>query len=184
MEDKRIIELFWERSETAIQETARKYGGYLRYIALRVVGDELDSEEIENDTYLRAWNSIPPEKPSSLKGYLASICRNLAINRYNLKNARKRGETEIALDELAECVADPSEENDLAEAFTLRRAIEEFLRSLDTKTRVIFLQRYFYVCPVAEIAERHGMKESTVTMLLFRTRKKLKEHLCKEGIDL
>lgn len=182
MEDKRIIELFWERSETAIQETARKYGRYLRYIALRVVGDELDSEEIENDTYLRAWNSIPPEKPISLKGYLASICRNLAINRYNLKNARKRGETEIALDELGECIANG--ESDLCDVMALRMALEAFLRSLDTKTRIIFLQRYFYVCPVAEIAERHGMKESTVTMLLFRTRKKLKEHLMKEGIDL
>ena len=86
--------------------------------------------------------------------------------------------------QLGECVADSSQENDLAEAFALRHALKEFLRSLDPKTRIIFLQRYFYVCPVADIADRHGMKESTVTMLLFRTRKKLKEHLMKEGINL
>lgn len=184
MEDKRIIELFWERSETAIEETAKKYGRYLRYIAANVLGDELDSEEIENGTYLRAWNSIPPEKPNSLKGYLAAICRNLACNRYNANTAKKRGERELALDELSECVADSSQDSDLAEAFSLRRAIEVFLRSLDTRTRIIFLQRYFYTCPVREIAERYGMKESTVTMLLFRTRKKLKGHLMKEGIDL
>lgn len=182
MEDKRIIELFWERSETAIEETAKKYGKYLRYIAFRVLGDECDCEEIENDTYLRAWNSIPPEKPESLKGYLASICRNLSLNRYNLKTAQKRGEHEIALDELGECIADG--EGDLCDAVALRMALEGFLRSLDTRSRIIFLQRYFYTCPVAEIAERQGMKESAVTMLLFRTRQKLREHLHKEGIDL
>ena len=184
MEDKRIIELFWERSETAIEETAKLYGKYLRYIAFSVVGNELDCEEIENDTYLRAWNSIPPEKPRSLKGYLASICRNLAINRYNSNTAQKRGEVSVALDELSECLADGSGENELEDAFALRCALDSFLRSLDSRTRIIFLQRYFYVCPVAEIAERQGMKESTVTMLLFRTRNKLKEHLKKEGFDL
>lgn len=182
MEDKRIIELFCERSETAIKESAAKYGKYLRYIAFRVLGDECDCEEIENDTYLRAWKSIPPERPASLKGYLAAICRNLSLNRYNLRTAKKRGEQEIALDELGECVT--GGEGELCDAAALRIALDSFLRSLDTKTRVIFLQRYFYTCPVAEIASRHDMKESAVTMLLFRTRKNLKEHLHKEGIEL
>lgn len=184
MEDNKIIDLFWKRSETAISETAKKYGRYLRYIALNVLGDEFDSEEIENDTYLRAWNSIPPEKPSSFKGYLAAICRNLAFNRYSAKKAQKRGERETALDELSECIPDSSSESDLAEAFGLKQALEAFLCSLDERTRVIFLQRYFYTCPVREIAFRHDMKESAVTMLLFRTRQKLKEYLQKEGIDL
>ena len=182
MEDKRIIELFWERSEAAIEESERKYGKYLQYIAFRVLEDKCDCEEIENDTYLRAWNSIPPERPASLKGYLATICRNLAINRYNLKMAGKRCEHEIALDELGECVSDG--EGEMCDAMALRMALDSFLRSLDRRSRIIFLQRYFYTCPVAEIAERHGLKESAVTMLLFRTRQKLREHLHKEGIEL
>ena len=183
MEDKRIIELFFERSETAIAESERKYGKYLRYIAFSILGNESDCEEIENDTYLRAWNSIPPENPCSLKGYLAALCRNLSINRYKAKKTQKRGESELALDELGE-IADGSTSADLAERFTLREAIDSFLRSLDRRDRIIFLQRYFYNSPIRDIAERHGMKESAVTMLLFRTRQRLKDKLTKEGIDL
>ena len=183
MEDKRIIELFFARSEAALVESEKKYGKYLRYIALSVIDDERDCEEIENDTYLRAWNSIPPENPISLKGYLAAICRNLAINRYKSKKAQKRGESELALEELAECLPDQSSP-DLAERFALREAIESFLRSLDRRDRIIFLQRYFYNCPIRDIAQRHSMKESAVTMLLFRTRQRLKDKLTKEGINL
>ncbi|MBO5970188.1 MAG: sigma-70 family RNA polymerase sigma factor [Clostridia bacterium] len=183
MEDKRIIELFWERSEAAIKESAKKYGRYLRRIAFNVLGNEQDCEEVENDTYLRAWNSIPPEKPSSLKGYLAVICRNLACNRYNINTAKKRGEHEKALSELSDAVPE-DDGRDLAESVALRQAVEKFLLSLDEKTRNIFLQRYFYLYPLSAIAKGNGMKESTVSMLLFRTRKKLKEHLQKEDIDL
>lgn len=182
MEDKRIIELFTERSESAIAEAAQKYGKYLRRIAFRVLGDERDCEEIESDTYLRAWNSIPPASPESLKGYLASICRNLSLNRYGMRTAVKRGEWELALDELGECIPDGSSE--LGDAFALRRALEDFLCSLEVRARRIFLQRYFYNCSVSEISRLWGMKESAVTMQLFRTRKKLKEYLNKEGIDL
>ena len=183
MEDKRIIELFFERSETAITEAEKKYGKYLRYIALAILGDERDCEEIENDTYLRAWNSIPPEKPCSLKGYLASLCRNLSCNRYKAKKTQKRGEHELALDELGE-IADGSISADLAERYALREAIESFLRSLDRRDRIVFLQRYFYNCTIRDIAKKQGMKESAVTMLLFRTREKLKDKLIKEGINL
>lgn len=183
MEDKRIIELFWERSETAIGECAKKYGRYLRRIALNVLGNVQDCEEVENDTYLRAWNSIPPEKPTSLKGYLAVICRNLACNRYNINTAKKRGERENVLSELSETVPE-ADSRDFNEDFALRKAIEKFLFSLDEKTRNIFLQRYFYLYPLAAIARGNGMKESAVSMLLFRTRKKLKEYLQKEDIDI
>ena len=183
MEDKRIIELFWERSETAIGECAKKYGRYLRRIALNVLGNVQDCEEVENDTYLRAWNSIPPEKPTSLKGYLAVICRNLACNRYNINTAKKRGERENVLSELSETVPE-ADSRDFNEDFALRKAIEKFLSSLDEKTRNIFLQRYFYLYPLASIAKGNGMKESAVSMLLFRTRKKLKEYLQKEDIDI
>jgi RNA polymerase sigma-70 factor (ECF subfamily) len=183
MEDKRIIELFFGRDEAAIVESGKKYGKYLRYIAFSVLGDESDCEEVENDTYLRAWNSIPPERPVSLKGYLASLCRNLALNRRKARKTLKRGEPDLVLDELAECLPDPSSD-DPAESFTLREAIEAFLRSLEKRDRVIFLQRYFYNCPIARIAKLHGMKESAVTMLLFRTRLKLKDKLTKEEINL
>ena len=183
MEDKRIIELFWERSEAAIKESAKKYGRYLRRIAFNVLGNEQDCEEVENDTYLRAWNSIPPEKPSSLKGYLAVICRNLACNRYNINTAKKRGEHDKALSELSDALPE-DDGRDLAESVALRQAVEKFLLSLDEKTRNIFLQRYFYLYPLASIAKGNGMKESAVSMLLFRTRKKLKEYLQKEDIDI
>ena len=144
MEDKRIIELFWERSEAAIKESAKKYGRYLRRIAFNVLGNEQDCEEVENDTYLRAWNSIPPERPSSLKGYLAVICRNLACNRYNINTAKKRGEYDKALSELSDALPE-DDGRDLAESVALRRAVEKFLLSLDEKTRNIFLQRYFCI---------------------------------------
>ena len=183
MEDKRIIELFWDRSEVAIKESAKKYGRYLRRIAFNVLGNEQDCEEVENDTYLRAWNSIPPEKPNSLKGYLAVICRNLSCNRYNINTAKKRGERDGVISELSDAL--PEDDGcDLAESFALRRELETFLLSLDEKTRNIFLQRYFYLYPLSAIAKGNGMKESAVSMLLFRTRKKLKEYLQKEDIDL
>lgn len=184
MDDKMIVDLFWERSEDAIAETARKYGKYCRYIALRVLGNEQDAEEIENDTYIRLWQSIPPKKPDPLKPYVGRVARNLALDRYDGKNAQKRGEPTLALEELSECLPDNSGDAELGESIALRAALDSFLDSLEAKTRVIFMQRYFYLCPIGEIAKRHGMKSSAVTMLLFRTRKILKEHLDKEGIDL
>lgn len=184
MDDKRIVELYFERSEDAIKETAKKYGRYCRYIAMRVLGNEQDTEEVENDTYLKLWQSIPPKKPDPLKPYVGRVARNIALNRYDGKNAQKRCEHTVALEELSECLPDESGENELGESLALRAALNSFLGSLEAKTRIVFMQRYFYNCSVAEIAEVHGMKESAVTMLLFRTRKKLKEHLCKEGIDL
>ena len=184
MDDQRIVELFWERSEAAIKETAKKYGRYCRYIAMRVLGDEQDAEEVENDTYVKLWNSIPPKKPDPLKPYVGAVARNIALNRLDEKSAQKRGgEVVLVLDELAECLPDQSGE-DMGESFALREALNSFLASLDSKTRVIFMQRYFYTCTVREIAAARGLKESAVTMLLFRTRQKLKEHLHKEGFDL
>lgn len=181
MDDKSIVRLFWERSEQAIAETAKKYGKYCRYIASRLLGNDQDAEEVENDTYLRLWNSIPPHEPDPLKPYVGRIARNLALGRIEASEAQKRsGEVTLALDELRECVADPAAE-DMAEDLALRGALNSFLGSLDEKTRVIFMQRYFYACTVREIAKLRGLKESAVTMLLFRARQKLREHLIKEG---
>lgn len=184
MDDKSIVELFFARSESAIKETSRKYGAFLRFIALRILGNDQDAEEVENDTYVRLWNSIPPKKPDPLKPYIARVARNLSLNRYDGKTAQKRCETTLALDELSECLPDNSGENELGESFALREALNSFLDSLDMKTRRVFMQRYFYTCSAREIARVNGMKESAVTMLLFRTRQKLKEHLHKEGFDL
>lgn len=184
MDDRSIVKLFFERSEQAIRETAKKYGKYCRYIAMRLLGNEMDAEEIENDIYLRLWNSIPPHKPDPLKPYVGKIARNLALGRIEASTAQKRsGEVTLALDELAECIADPADE-DMAENFALREALNSFLGLLDARERIIFMQRYFYACTVREIARLRGMKESAVTMLLFRTRMKLREHLLKEGFEI
>ena len=184
MDDKSIVELFLARAETAIAEAAKKYGRYCRYIAMRVLGNEQDAEEVENDTYLKLWNSIPPKKPDPLKSYVGAVARNIALNRLEEKGAQKRGgEALIVLEELSECLPDSSGE-ELGESFALREALNSFLASLDEKTRIIFMQRYFYTCSVREIAAVRGLKESAVTMLLFRARQKLKEHLHKEGFDL
>jgi RNA polymerase sigma-70 factor (ECF subfamily) len=184
MDDKRIVELFLARAETAISEAAKKYGRYCRYIAMRVLGNEQDAEEVENDTYVKLWNSIPPKKPDPLKPYVGAVARNIALNRVEERSAQKRGgEVALALEELSECLPDSSGE-ELGESFVLREALNSFLASLDAKTRIIFMQRYFYTCSVREIAAGRGLKESAVTMLLFRTRQKLKEHLHKEGFDL
>lgn len=184
MDDKSIVELFLARAETAIAEAAKKYGRYCRYIAMRVLGNEQDAEEVENDTYVKLWNSIPPKKPDPLKPYVGAVARNIALNRLDERSAQKRGgEAWLVLEELSECLSDNSGE-ELGESFALREALNSFLASLDEKTRIIFMQRYFYTCSVREIAAARGLKESAITMLLFRTRQKLKEHLHKEGFDL
>ncbi len=183
MDDKRIVELFLARAERAISEAAKKYGRYCRYIALRLLGNDQDAEEVENDTYVKLWNSIPPKEPDPLKPYVGRIARNIALNRIEEKSAQKRGEVAIVLEELSECLSDPSGE-EMGESFALREALGSFLASLDEKTRIIFMQRYFYTCTVREIAAARGLKESAVTMLLFRARQKLREHLHKEGFEL
>ena len=183
MDDKSIVELFLARAESAISEAAKKYGRYCRYIALHLLGNEQDAEEVENDTYMKLWQSIPPKKPDPLKPYVGRIVRNIALNRIEEKSAQKRGEVTLVLEELSECLSDNSGE-ELGESFALREALNSFLAALDEKTRIIFMQRYFYTCTVREIAAARGLKESAVTMLLFRTRQKLKEHLHKEGFDL
>lgn len=183
MDDKSIVELFLARAELAISEAAKKYGRYCRYIALHLLGNEQDAEEVENDTYMKLWQSIPPKKPDPLKPYVGRIVRNIALNRIEEKSAQKRGEVALVLEELSECLSDNSGE-ELGESFALRKALNSFLASLDEKTRVIFMQRYFYTCTVREIAAARGLKESAVTMLLFRTRQKLREHLNREGFEL
>lgn len=184
MDDEQIIKLYWERAENAIDETKKKYGRYCFYIAYQILCSNEDAEEIANDTYLKVWNTIPPNCPNPLKGYVGMISHQLAINRYDERTADKRGggQFNLVLDELSECVSDSS--FDMGETLALQSALNKFLWSLPKKTRNIFVRRYWYVSSIAEIAEAYGMKESSVSVLMLRTRKKLKKFLQKEGFDL
>ena len=185
MEDSKIIELFWERSENAISEADAKYGKYCYAIAYNILYSEPDSEECVNDTYLRAWNAIPPERPLHLRAFLGRITRNLALNRYAVLHAKKRGNgTELALEELAEVLADPDSEIDRAETDALREALNRFLGSLPRDTRIMFVRRYFYLLSITEIADGLGASENRVKVTLHRTREKLRSYLEKEGIVL
>ena len=185
MEDNQIVDLYWERSEAAIQETDKKYGRYCHYIAYQILSNDEDAEEIVNDTYLKTWNTVPPNRPDPLKAYVGMISNQLALNRYDEKTAQKRGGGSISLiyHELEECISDMDESEDIAEDVALRDVLNRFIWSLPKKTRNIFVRRYWYASSVAEIAEEYGMKESAVAMLMFRTRLKLKELLIKEGFD-
>ncbi|MBO4818873.1 MAG: RNA polymerase sigma factor, partial [Firmicutes bacterium] len=165
MEDTKIIELFFSRDESALLQTSAKYGAYCSSIAFNVLGNSEDASECMNDTLLRAWNSIPPQKPESLKAYLGRIARNLAIDRYDKLNAEKRGggQYELALEELAECIADT---NDQADSSELSQIINDFLKKLDADKRIIFVKRYFYLDPVKQIAKDLSMSESNVKTTL------------------
>lgn len=184
MTDARIIELYWERSERAIEETDRKYGPYCRSIAFNVLRSHEDAEESVNDTYLRAWNAMPPEKPNILSAFLGKICRRLSIDRWRRGRAEKRGggEMELALEELEYCVpagkGDPAEELELRE---LQRLYDRFISALPTTERRVFLCRYWYMDSVADIARRFDFSEAKVTSMLHRTREKFRAVLEKEG---
>ena len=183
MEDRQIVDLYWARSESAITETDKKYGRYCHYIAYQILADDLDAEEIVNDTYLKTWNTVPPKYPDPLKTYVGMISNQLALNRYDEKTAAKRGGGKMPLifHELDECLADEEENIDIAEAVVLRDLLNRFIWSLPKKTRNIFVRRYWYASSLTEIAKEYGMKESAVAMLMFRTRQKLREFLQKEG---
>ncbi len=184
MKDSQIIELYWTRSENAIQETEAQYGRYFRYIANSILNNDADAEEIVNDTYIKAWNTIPPARPKALKGYLGRLCRQLALDRYDHLHAEKRGggQVPLVLEELSECLADPHE--DYNAEIDLKDVLERFLKTLPTKTRRMFLRRYWYLSSVSEIAKEFGISESGVTVLMLRTRQKLKEFLQKEDFEV
>lgn len=184
MDDSKIIELFWERSEAAISQTADKYGKYCHHIAFNILFDEQDSQECVNDTYLKVWNSIPPRRPSRFKAFLGKIVRNLSLNLYEKKRAEKRGagQTELLLDELSECI--PSQGSEFTDDFALSQIVNEFLGSLSKDARIFFIRRYFYASSVKQIAEDYGVNQNKVTVSLFRSREKLRALLTKEGITV
>lgn len=185
MEDRQIVDLFWERSEAAIAETEKKYGWYCHYIAYQILYSDEDAREVVNDTYLKAWNTIPPQRPDPLKPYVGMISRQLALDAYEAQHTQKRGgQVPLVLEELSECIPDHAGGADLGERIALRDALNKFVRSLPGKTQSIFVRRYWYASSITEIAEEYSMKESSVTVLLLRTRKKLKDFLDKEGFEV
>ncbi len=182
MDDQQIVALYWSRSESAITQTQAKYGRYCHYIAYQILGNDADAEEIVNDTFLKAWNTIPPNRPATLRAFMGMITRQLSLNAWEARNAQKRaGALSGILDELADCIADSG---DLAETVALRDALNRFLWALPLKTRNIFLRRYWYASSISEIAKDYAMTQNHVAVLLFNTRKKLRKFLNKEGFAL
>lgn len=186
MEDHKIIALFFERDERAIKETERSYGGYCYAVAKAVLGSESDAEETVSDALLKVWHTIPPQRPASLKLYMAKITRNLAISRWRALGAEKRGgsQTMIALEELGDCVSDGQDVTLELDKKELSRAISQFLRGEKERDRGIFIRRYFYLEDAGTIALRYGLREANVLQILSRTRRKLKQYLIREGYSL
>ena len=186
MEDFKIIELFFERNENAISETERKYGRYLSKIAFNILFDAEECKDCVNDTYMKAWNTIPPQKPNILSTFLGKITRRIAIDVFRKKHAEKRGNSEYAssLSELDECIPDKFSAETAFEEKALSESINCFLSSLSKENRDIFVCRYFYSDSIKDIASFFGTSESKIKSSLFRSRKALKEHLEKEGFSL
>jgi len=187
MDDNEIIDRFLERSESAITALGDKYSRYCRTIAVNILGDNEDAEEVLNDTYYRVWNSIPPERPYNLRAYTGKITRNLSIDRYNRVNAEKRGGGRIdaILSELDECIADKKNTlENLVESKVITAAINSFLVGQSIEIRCVFIRRYWRAASIEEIAEDFGMSVGKVKTMLFRTRNKLRKHLESEGIHL
>ena len=186
MEDSQIIQLYWERSENAISQTAKKYGKYCHTIAFNILHNYEDSEECVNDTYLKAWKIIPPRRPTKLAAFLGKITRNLSLDTYRRYSADKRGggQMALALEELRDCIPSTDSTDRIIEDMVLVDTLNRFLASLSTEHRNIFMRRYWYVSSVKEIAEDYGITESKVKMSLLRSRNHLKELMEKEGIVL
>ena len=184
MDDEKIIDLYWNRSEAAISETDHKYGSYCFSIAKNILANKEDAEESVSDTYLAAWNAMPPQRPSLLATFLGKITRNLAIDRWRTLNRQKRGGGEItlALEELQDCVGARQSVDAAMERKRFADVFNRFLDTLPETERRIFLCRYWYLDPVAEIADRFGFSVSKVTSMLHRTRKKLHTVLEKEEL--
>ncbi len=183
MEDNRIVDLYWQRNESAINETATKYGKYLHNISYHILSNEEDAEECVNDTYNDAWQSIPPHRPSILSTFLGKITRRISIDLWRKHSADKRGggEVALALDELDECVSGNSNVENEIEREELQQMLNAFLRALPRLERQVFMCRYWYMDSVSDIAKQFDCTESKVKSMLFRTRNKLRAMLKKEG---
>ena len=186
LEDKSIVELFWNRSEQGLEELNRKYGTFLFRMAYNLLSNKEDSEECVNDTYLNTWNAIPPHRPKMLSTFLGKIVRNLAFNRYKHNTADKRGGGEITavLDELAGCVSGNEDTEQAYEYKELVAAINDSLSTLPAHKRNIFVCRYWYTDSISDIAARYNMTYAAVSMELNRLRTKLHNYLIERGYEL
>ncbi|MGI6696368.1 MAG: RNA polymerase sigma factor [Christensenellales bacterium] len=184
MEDDQIIDLYWARSERAIAETENKYGRYCHTIAYNILRNDQDAEECLNDTYIKAWNVMPPQRPNHLAAFLGRITRNLSLDRYRMNRAGKRapGQLPLVLSELEDCI--PAEESveKIINDMVLTESLERFLYALPRLKRNIFIRRYWYLSSIKEIAQAYGMSESKTTSMLHRLRLQLKTHLREDNI--
>lgn len=176
----RILQLLWQRSESAIGELARSFGGRLYRTAMNIIGIHEDAQEAVNDTYLALWNTIPPQKPEPLEPFVYRVGRNIALNRLRHNTALKRSGYDVSLSELEACIAGPDLWQ-MLDARELSRCLNAFLDTISSESRVIFLRRYWFGDSVKDIAAALSMKESTVSARLSRTRDKLKAYLIQEG---
>lgn len=184
MEDEKIIDLYWNRNQEAIQRTEEKYGTYCKRIAWNILANHEDCEECVNDTWMRAWNSMPSERPNLLAAFLGAITRNLSLDRYRKQHAKKRGAGEVTFvyDELRDCLSDEGPEQQM-DAELLVEALNRFLQQMERENRIIFVRRYWYMDSVSEIAKRFSISESKVKSSLFRSRNKLRSYLQQEGFE-
>ena len=185
MDDEQIVVLYFSRDERAIEQTKKKYDRYCRYIAENILPSHEDVEECVSDAYLKAWNTIPPQHPNSLAGYMGMLTRQISFDRYRETHRLKRGGGEMALilDELEDCIEDKSSSS-VEDKVVLQDALNRFFTTLPQRVRIVFLQRYWYAVSVADIARAFGMSQTSVNTILCRTRKKLRIFLEKEGIYL
>ena len=185
LNDSKIIDLFYARSERAIMELSAKYGNICNKIAKNILNNILDAEECVNDAYLGAWNTIPPQNPNPLLTYICRIVRNLSIKKYHANTSVKRNSFyDAALDELEECISSPESIDAEISAKELTRMIDNFLDTLDAESRILFVRRYWYSYSISELAEQFDLKSNTVSVRLSRIRDKLRNYLKKEGITV
>lgn len=184
MEDREIVDLYWERKQEATVRTQEKYGAYCMKVAANLLESREDAEECVNDTWLHAWNVIPPHRPQVLRMFLAKITRRLAINRYRANTAAKRGggENDAILSELEECVADGKGVEDEVLAKELSECVRKFVRELPEREGDLFVRRYFFAESIETVARGYGISVNNATVILSRARKKLRQYLEKEGL--
>lgn len=186
MDDAKIVQLYWDRNEQAIPATANKYGNYCTSIAKNILGNHEDAEECVNDTYMNAWNSMPPHRPNILSTFLGKIVRNLSLNRYKHNTVDKRGggQATVVLDEISNLVSGKDDVEQEIDRKELVKAIDSFLDRLPTDKRNIFVCRYWYFDSISDIANRFGMTENNVSVTLNRLRLKLHNYLLERGFEL
>lgn len=186
MDDSKIVQLYWDRNEQALTATSDKYGNYCISIAKNILGNKEDAEECVNDTYMRAWNFLPPHRPNILSTYLGKITRNLSFNLYKRNTADKRGggEVPVVLDEIVDLVSDTDDVEKEIDRRELVKAIDDFLGKLPADKRSIFICRYWYFDSISNIASRFGMTNNYVSVLLNRLRLKLHNYLLERGFEI